>query len=156
MLVKKRIFSILIAMLLLVGNVSMVVAAPPEPIHIEVLEYPGDWETPEPFTASGDAVTKGMVCATGEVVDLSVTVNSASGPYLILWIDKQFTCDDLSGTFDVKMVVKLDLTTSDTTARWRIVGGTGQYASLKGRGSLVGYANPSAGNILDVYDGKVH
>ena len=106
MLVKKRILSILIAMLLLAGNVSMVAAAPPAPIHIEVLEYPGDWETPEPFIASGEGVTKGLVCATGDVVDLSVTWNSASGPYLILWIDKQFTCDDMSGTFDVSMVVK--------------------------------------------------
>jgi len=157
MLVKKRMISILAAVFLLALNVSVVFAAPPVPIHIEVLEFPGDWTVPEPFTATGAAVDSGLVCATGEVVDLSITAYSPSGPFLILQVHKRFTCGDGSGTFDIKMVVKLDLTTNNTTARWRIVGGTNGYASLKGRGSLVGLTNsPAEDSILDIYDGMVH
>jgi len=154
----KRVFSIVLGVLLLAVNVTAVVAAPPEPIHIEVTEFPDSWPTNhEPFVATGLAVDHGLVCATGTVLDLNITSNQPSGPFLILWVDKRFTCDDLSSTFDVTMVVKLDLATNNTTARWRIVGGTGQYAGLKGRGSLVGTSNlPAEPSILDVYDGKVH
>jgi hypothetical protein len=132
------------------------VAVPPAPLHVEVLEYPGS-AIPEPFLASGAAVDGGMVCAAGTVVDVSITSNQPAGPFRILQVLKRFTCDDASGTFDIKMVVKLDLATNDTTARWQIVGGTGDYAGLKGHGSLIGLSNlPGEYSILDHYDGKVH
>jgi len=153
MLIKKRLFSLLAGVFLLAINISPVAAAPPEPIHIEVLEWPGS-SSPEPFTASGPAVNNGFVCAAGTVEDLEITWNDPAGPFQILWVLKRFTCGD--GTFDIKMVVKLNLVTHDTTARWQIVSGTGQYAGLKGQGSLVGTSNFPITSILDVYDGKVH
>jgi hypothetical protein len=155
MLIKKRICSVLAVVFLLAINVSTVVAAPPMPIHIEALEWLGD-SNPVPFIASGTAVNNGLVCAAGMVEDVSITWNNPAGPFQMLWVLKRFDCDDGSGTFDIKLVVKLDLATHNTTARWQIVGGTGQYAGLKGQGSLVGISNYPVTSILDIYDGKVH
>ena len=155
MVKKLRILNVLAGIFLLAVSVSTVVAVPPAPLHIEVLEYPGD-SAPVPFTASGAAVDAGLVCAAGTVVDVSVTSNDPSGPFQILQVLKRFTCGDGSGTFDIKMVVKLDLATHDTTARWQIAGGTGVYAGLKGQGSLIGMSIVPGISIQDSYDGKVH
>jgi len=157
MLKKMILISMLAGGLLLAMNVAPVFAAPPEPIHIEVLEFPGGTGAPpEPFTASGLAVDNGSICATGMVEDVELTYNDPGGSYQMIWALKRFYCDGGSGTFDVRMVVRLDLTTRDTTARWQIVGGTGQYVSLKGQGSLVGLSNFPAPGILDLYDGVIH
>jgi hypothetical protein len=147
--------SIFLTFLLLALTASVVVAAPPQDLHIEALEFIGS--SGEPFTASGSAVDSNMVCATGTIDDIEITASgSSSGGFLTLHVLKRFYCDDLSGTFDIRMVVRLDLTTNETTARWRIVDGTGAYAALKGSGSLVGTpVNPGV-SILDVYDGRVH
>lgn len=148
MLKKPRVLIVLVSLLVLATNVSLVFAAPPSPIHIEVLEEIGGGP-PVPFTASGP------VCAIGTVDELSTTWNNPNGPYQILWVTKHFVCDDSSGTFDISMVVKLNVNTGDTTANWKIIAGTGSYLNLKGNGKLVG--TPKPGNtILDVYDGKVH
>ena len=142
---------------LLALTVSPVFAARPEPLHIEVLEYPaGTGAPPEPFTASGLAVDNGTICATGLVADEELTYTEPTGSYQIIRVLKRFTCDDGSGSFDLRMVVRLDLNTNDTAARWRIVSGTGDYAGLRGRGSLIGLSQDPDPGILDIYDGRVH
>ena len=157
MLFKKRTLSVMAVVFLLAINVSAVVAAPPVPVTIEVEENlaEGHWFDPETFYASGPAVDNGLVCATGDVVDLEITWNMSSAPFQNLKAHKRFTCDDASGTFDIKMVVKLNKTTRNTTAKWRIVGGTSGYAGLKGHGSLIGISNNPAPGIYDIYDGVV-
>ncbi len=156
MLKNKKLLSILAAVFLLAVSASPVIAAPPTPVHIEVLEFPGGTSAPaEPFTISGPAVSAGLVCASGVVSDEELSYNSPSGPYQRIWALKHFVCDDSSGTFDIRMVVQLNLDTHDTTARWRVVGGTGDYAGLKGQGSLIGYSNYPTVSILDVYDGLI-
>ena len=115
--------STLLALALLAMTASSVMAVPPMDLHIEALEEVAT--SGEPFVASGNAVDAGLVCATGTVDDISVVISDAgSGPFRILHVLKRFTCDDSSGTFDLQMVVRLDLTTNETTARWKIVGGT--------------------------------
>jgi hypothetical protein len=148
MLKRTRVLCVLISLFILAFNVSFVAAAPPSPIHIEVLEEIGG-EPPVPFTASGP------VCASGMVDELSTSGNSPGGPYQTLWVTKQFVCGDGSGTFDISMVVKLNVNTGYTTANWKIIGGTGAYQNLKGNGKLAGTPNPG-NTIFDVYDGKVH
>jgi hypothetical protein len=149
----KRLIALFAGIFLLALNVSAVFAAAPEPIHIEVEEFPGSG-IPEPFTASGAAVDSGLFCASGLVEDAENSSNDSDGPYRIIWSLKRFHCGD--GTIDLRMVVQLDLTTLDTTARWRIVGGTGAYEGLKGHGSLVGISNNPDPGILDIYDGVLH
>jgi hypothetical protein len=147
--------SILLTLALLVLTASAVVAAPPMDLHIEALEFVAT--DGEPFTATGSAVDAGLVCATGTIDDLYVEFSdSGRSPYRILHVLKRFYCDDFSGTFDIQMVVQLDLTTNETTARWKIVGGTDSYVNLKGRGALVGTPVVKGFSIQDVYDGMVH
>ena len=133
-----------------------VLAAAPLAIHIEVPATINQTE-PDPFTASGPAVDAGAVCASGLSEDLSVVIasNPPGGNTRILRVLKRFTCGDGTGTFDLSMTVQLDLVTYETTALWRIIGGTGDYAGLRGNGSLVGTPIVPGSSILDVYDGMV-
>jgi len=151
-----RIISLLIAVFLLVINVSGVFAAAPLALHI-VVDTKFDLPIqPAEFFASGLAVSSGLVCAHGLVYEVggSGYGKPEHSGVLILKVDKHFVCDNDSNSFDVKMIVYLDTTTGMTSARWRIVGGTGDYVKLKGTGSLVG--TPGGSNdVIDVYDGKV-
>lgn len=147
--------SILIAFILLAVTVSTVFAAPPMDVHIEVTEYINT--SGETFNASGSAVDAGVVCPTGTVDDLVVDVSGPPGGiFRILNVLKRFNCEGSGDTFDVQLVVFLDLTTNETTARWNITGGTGAYAGLHGNGSLVGTPIVPGNSILDVYDGNMH
>jgi len=108
------------------------------------------------FVATGPAVDAGLVCPSGTEVDPEVIVrNTAGGRFTILKILKSFTCEDGSGTFDVRMTVKL-FPDGTTTANWKVVAGTGNYTALRGHGTLVGTPPPNTtGEIIDEYFGKM-
>ena len=153
-----KIFSVTIAIFLLAVTVTGAFAAPPLDVHIEVHEVLSNGTfTAESFTASGAAVGNGVICATGTVIDLvgASTFGAPDAPFTIINAMKRFTCEG-KGTFDVKLVVQLEKATGNTTANWRIVGGTGDYAGLRGSGSLVGTAEVLGSSVFDVYDGFVH
>jgi hypothetical protein len=85
-----------------------------------------------------------------------VQIVNPSGPTIrILDVLKRFTCGDGSGAVHVRLLVRLDLTTHETTATWHVQGGTGDYAGLSGNGKLVGTPIDPGVSILDVYDGKL-
>ena len=129
-------------------------AAPPMNVHIVSLETIAD--NGGTFTITGAAVDSGLVCPTGTTENISnVGTGPDGGDFLNLRVIKRFTCDDLSGTFDVQLLVRLDLVTHYTTARWTVVDGTGDYASLQGRGFLVGTPIDPGKSISDVYDGTM-
>jgi hypothetical protein len=159
--VRTTTYSILIAFVLLAVAVSTVFAAPPMDLQIEVHEVLGNGtSTAEIFSASGSAVP-GVICATGTVIDLEEgagTFGAPSSPFTIIHAQKRFTCEE-KGTFDVRLVVRLDKVTGNTTASWRIISGTDDFVDLQGRGSLVG-TPPGPGeigvSIDDVYNGFVH
>jgi len=114
----------------------------------------------DPFTATGPAVDAGTVCPTGDVSDLEVIIRGNPGRNVrILRILKHFKCGDGSGTFDMRLVVRLDLTpyaNPRTTGRWRVVRGTGRYAQLRGIGGLIGTTIVNAPeSVLDTYDGRM-
>lgn len=153
---KKLNLSALVAVLSIGLAVVPVMAAPPLDVHIEVPEIiaPG---TLDPFTATGPAVVIGIVCPSGDVEDLSVIVSGPpGGTFRILRIVKRLVCDDGSGTFDVKLVARLDLTTNETTANWKIIEGTGDYLGLHGNGKLIGIPIVPGISIRDIYDGRMH
>ena len=146
--------SMILTIGILVITSSVVVAAPSLDLRIEATEFIAT--SGEAFAASGGAVDAGLVCASGTVDDLDVSVASPdSFPIRVLHVLKGFNCNDFSGTFYVQMVVRLDLLTNQTTANWKIVGGTGSYTDLNGHGSLVGTPIDPGTSIFDVYDGKV-
>jgi hypothetical protein len=91
------------------------------------------------------------------VIDLDVDqYRPPQGSYTYFKVLKRFDCDDGSGTFDIKMKVKLENATGSTTARWKFAGGTGDYANLNGHGTLVGIPIVQGTSILDIYDGTAH
>lgn len=147
--------SFLLAVLALALTVTPALAAwPPLRVHIEAPTTIAP--TADPFTASGPAVDAGLVCPAGEVTDLSnVATDLPGGRFRILRVLKQFDCDDASGTFNVRLLVLLDLETHYTVALWRVAGGTAAYASLRGNGTLYGVPIVPGASILDVYDGRV-
>ena len=152
---RKTTYSVLIAFVLLAITVSTVLAAPPLDVHIEVVEEIST--NGETFNASGAAVDAGVMCPTGTVDDLVVDVSGPlGGTFAILNVLKRFYCAGSGDSFDVKLVVILDLTTNETTARWNVVGGTGDYTHLHGNGSLIGTPIDPGNSILDVYDGRMH
>ena len=147
--------AVLIAFAFLVNTVSVVGAAPPLDVRIVVNETFNGLGVDEPFTASGSAVTSGYFCASGMVQDVNVSVSGAdNASFRTIQVLKRFTCAD--GTIDISMVVHLDLDTNETTARWRVVSGTGNYADLRGSGSLEGTPIEPGFSIQDVYNGSLH
>jgi len=71
---------------------------------------------------------------------------------------KAFICDDGSGTFGLKLQVRIDR--NGVNFNWVGVGGTGEYADLLvGVGSGVGIEGVPCGDplecVLDLYTGKV-
>jgi len=148
-------FSALIAAVFLAGTASAALAAQPLAIHIEVDEIIAT--SGEAFAASGPAVDAGLVCPSGTVEDLSTKVSGPpAGAFSILHVLKRFNCEDASGTFDIALTVKLNNSTHYTTASWRIVAGTGDYAGLHANGLLAGTPIVPGVSIQDVYDGMVH
>ena len=153
---RKLIISLFIVSFILGFSSTKVFAAKPLDLHIEVEEVIGNVPA-DPFTASGSAIDYGLVCASGTVQDDYVQINgSLGGSFRTLKVVKHFVCDDGSGFFDIEMQVRLDNSTNETTAHWRIISGTNDYLYLKGTGSLVGIPIVPGTSILDIYDGKVH
>lgn len=154
MVKKVSIFTAIVVAVLVIFVVP-VMAAPPQFVHIEALEYINT--NGEAFKITGSAVDAGIVCPEGTTDDISIqTSGPTEGAFRNLNILKRFTCDDTSGTFELMLNVRLDLTTHETIAQWRVVSGTGDYTNLHGRGYLVGTpVNPGI-SIFDVYDGTMN
>ena len=145
---------VLVTALSIVFLVVPVMAKPPLDVQIVDVHTIGGSGT---FTASGPAVDSKVLCGFGDVYDLSVKRSGPpGGTFRILRVLKRFECGDGSGTFDVKLVVRLDLTTHETTANWKVVGGTGNYVRLHGNGKLIGIPITPGESITDTYDGKMH
>jgi hypothetical protein len=151
---KKKTAVLFVVVLTLSVFVLPAYAARPLDLHIEVAENINT--SGESFAASGSAVDAGLVCATGNVYDASYSISGpAGGSIRIIHVLKHFVCDG-GGTFDLMMLVHLDLNTYYTTARWSVAGSTGDYAGLHGAGSLLGTPIVPGESVMDVYDGMVH
>jgi len=104
------------------------------------------------FTAAG-----GVVCPSGTSPGTSDI--SLHGDVLTFDVAKTFTCDDGSGTFDIHIRANFQFCDPTDEGVWKVTGGTGAYAHLKGGGQLVGVYFPgdgcSAEGILDHYVGTM-
>jgi hypothetical protein len=110
---------------------------------------------PIPFSASGPAVGRGLLCGTGTVSTGPITTSPSplGDRYATLSMVKYFACG--GGTFDVSLIVTLDNWTGSTSGQWRISRGTGSYANLKGNGTITGTFYQSSYSVLDVYSGRL-
>lgn len=142
--------------LLLIAAVFMApalpaLATPPTAVNFEV---PTVFGATAPFTASGPAVDSGLMCPMGSVDDIfgkGSAFNSQTG--VNFQVVKVFTCDDGSGSFVVKLQVRLDF--KGDNFQWVVLDGDGDYSNLHGSGSGIGI-EPTGTSIIDIYDGGVH
>jgi len=109
------------------------------------------------FTATGPAVVSGVICATGTFVDIGLKFQGfeSNRGMVQLQVIKEFTCDDGSGTFVVKLQIQANFDTGIESFSWVVLGGTGDHSALRGagRGSTVptdtGNINTYSGFLLD-------
>ena len=149
----KKIGVLMVGLLVVLAAVPGL-AAKPLAVHIASLTTIGIGNV-DNFTATGPAVTAGYITSTGQVETTSVVqIADPPGPLVILVATKEFSSSPVD-RFDLWMKIKLDLATGYTTARWRILGGTGVYAGLRGRGTLYGVPDILGVTIWDYYDGKL-
>jgi len=154
--VRKRVLAALVVVLVLAATGSLVWAAtPPLDVEFEVPTTIPDGGGPSfgPFTATGPAVDAGIVCASGDTIDV---FGKASGfqsqTGVNVQVVKLFTCDDGSGDFLVKLQARID--NKGDNFNWNILGGTGSYDKLHGTGKGIGL--PIAEGVLDLYTGAAH
>jgi hypothetical protein len=147
--------AIVVALWALTGLAGPVGATSPQQVTIvSHVTFNPDGPNYGDFTASGDAVESGLICESGTFVDTAIRFagyQSDRGTVQILVI-KQFTCDDGSGTFTVKLQIQANFDTGIESFTWVVLGGTGDYASLHGSGQGSTVPNPPVGNI-NTYQG---
>jgi hypothetical protein len=114
---------------------------------------PAGGPTLGPFTASGPAVDAGLVCPAGDTIDVGAMASGfRSRTGVNFHVVKLFTCGDGTGSFLVKLEVRIDR--RGDNFNWVILDGEGAYETLRGTG--VGTGTPIPGGVLDAYDGEVH
>lgn len=145
------------ALLLVMLPVAPVGATPPSGVQIEVTTtLPAEGPSFGPFTATGPAVDAGLMCSSGDTVDVfGKAAGFQSERGFNLQVLKLFTCDDEPfGEFLVKLQVRIDA--KGVSFSWNAFGGTGAYENLHGAGTGVGLPTCGEDCVFDVYDGKVH
>ena len=110
-----------------------------------------------PFVANGPAVDDGVICEMGDVSQVFFKGSGFQSERAVNFqIIDQFTCDDGSGDFLVKLQVRLVFGVPATFS-WTVIGGTGDYSDLHGTGTGVGLPDECGELcIFDVYDGRLH
>ncbi len=156
----RAIVAIVAATLALTSVIGPVAAGSPQQVEIvSHMNFNPDGPNFGDFTATGSAVDSGLVCASGTVLDTGIVFGGfQSGRSAQILVRKTFTCADGSGTFFVKIQVHLDFETATESFTWVVLGGTGNYESLRGSGdgTTVGDgSDPQTGNF-NTYVGGLH
>lgn len=143
---RHRTLAIALAATLLAG---LAVAAPAsaaasQPVQIDLHV---DFATGETFTAEGAFCPSG----TAESYNFRQAGQGARATTFHLW--KDLICDDGSGILTIRVEVSLVFGTPGTVGGWSVVGGTGDYATTRGGGKVVGIGFD--GGIDDLYTGRL-
>ena len=145
-----------LALMLVAVPLAPAGATPPTDVAFEVPTSipPEGGPSGGPFVATGPAVDTGIMCPTGDTIDVFGKASGfQSNRGVNFQVVKLFTCDDGSGDFLVKLQVRFDQ--KGDNFNWTVLGGTGAYADLHGSGDGIGLPLPDD-DVLDLYDGKVH
>jgi hypothetical protein len=156
----RAIVAVVAATLALISVLGPVAAGTPQQVQIvSHMNFNPDGPNFGDFTATGSAVDSGLVCASGTVVDTGIVFGGfQSGRSAQILVRKTFTCADGSGTFFVKIQVHLDFETETESFTWVVLGGTGDYESLRGSGdgsTVSDGSDPQTGNF-NTYTGFLH
>jgi len=149
------IVAILAAILVLMAIGGPVGAASPKSVTIvSHVTFNPDGPNYGDFVATGSAVDSGVICASGTFVDIGLRFAGFQRDRGIvqLLVVKEFTCDDGTGTFAVKLQIQANFDTGIESFTWVVLGGTGAYESLHGSGIGSTVPNAPIGNI-NTYEG---
>ncbi len=139
-----------LSLALLLVMLSMLIAAPSVQAAASstTITLDANFDTGiETFTATGD-----VLCDSGTAETFGA--RAVGGPRTATFhLFKTLTCDDGSGTFTIGVEAKVIFGAPTDNGGWWVVGGTDDYSTLTGGGSLVGtyYEN----GVIDVYTGMV-
>ena len=124
-------------------------AAAPQPVTIvSHVTFNPDGPNFGDFTATGAAVDSGLLCGSGTFVDTGIRFagfQSDRGTVQIQVV-KEFSCGG-SDKFVVKLQIQANFDTGIETFTWVVMGGTGDFAGLRGGGSGSTVPNLPIGNI---------
>jgi hypothetical protein len=137
--------TLVVTILATVVGVPPAVAAPPQTQTFTVVEQ-FEPESGE-FTSDGS-----VVCASGTTSNNTFGSGFQSDRGVIFHVRKTITCDDGSGTFILQLQARLGFNVGDMTfGPWVVLSGTGDYANLRGAGTVTG--TQTEGGVTDVYVG---
>jgi hypothetical protein len=120
------------------------VASKPVPVSFTVVEFFDG--SPGTFASDGS-----VVCATGTTSNQTFASGFQSNLGAIFHVRKTITCGDGSGTFVLQIQAQVGIRGPDAEGPWTVLSGTGDYATLRGAGGVVGAQVP--GGVSDVYTG---
>ena len=144
----RAIVAALAASLVLVTVIGPVAAAEPKPQPVTIVSDMAVVGLPHNL-GTFDTV-RGPICASGTVADTRlVLLKGEFETDFVLTVNKTFTCDDKSGTFFARLLVRMSGDVETFT--WVILGGTGTYHGLLGLGS--GSTVPIEGGVTNTYTG---
>ena len=105
----------------------------------------------EDFKATGDVLCDSGTAVTDPVFAAGFgRMGRGAGTFHLI---KTLTCDDGSGTFQIRVNAGSSPNSSGTVGGFAVIGGTGDYTGLRGGGHLVGMYTDVG--IIDVYQGKL-
>ena len=152
---RRRVLVLAVALVAIAAFAAPVSAASPQSVTIvSHVTFNPDGPNYGDFAATGPAVDSGLICASGTFVDTAIRFagfQSDRGTVQLLVV-KEFTCDDGSGTFIVKLQIQANFDTGIESFTWVVLSGTGDYSGLHGSGKGSTVPNPPTGNI-NTYQG---
>ena len=145
----RAIVAALAASLALATAIGPVAAAQPKPQPVTIVSDMTVVGLPHNL-GTFDTV-RGPICTSGTVADTRLVwmVGGPDANPYVLTVNKTFTCDDGSGTFFARLLVRGN--GGVETFTWVILGGTGTYHGLLGLGS--GSTVPTEGGVTNTYTG---
>jgi hypothetical protein len=136
-----------LALVTVIGPVAAAELRPHEVTIVSPMVVPGN-PNYGTFTASGSR----LICRSGDVIDTRLVLLKGSFETdFVLTVDKTFTCDDGSGTFFARLLVRMS--GGVETFVWVILGGTGRYHDLFGLGSGTTVPFDGGGGVTNTYLG---
>jgi hypothetical protein len=151
----RAIVAMLAAIAVLIAVAGPAGAASPQSVTIvSHVTFNPDGPNYGDFTASGDAVDSGLICASGTFVDTGIRFAGyqSNRGIVQLLVVKEFTCSDGTGSFVLKLQIQANFDTGIESFTWVVLDGTGDYGSLHGGGSGSTVPNAPMGNI-NTYEG---
>jgi len=147
----RAIVAVLAASLALVTVIGPVAATEPKPQLVTIVSDMAVVGLPH-NVGTFDTV-RGPLCSSGTVADTHlvwIVGGPDANPY-VLTVNKTFVCDNGSGTFFARLLVRGN--GGVETFTWVILGGTGRYHDLFGLGSGSTVPFEGGGGVTNTYTG---